>query len=827
MQHFFSTMLWLVLGTWVMLTGPRGIAAEWMFDSGRGGWGYSRDLLNQLPSEELTMRPGSRLVRGVRLAELREIHLRFAFGENTGPGWRIGLRHDADYLAIAARGDGMLAMTGFEPHYAGPRWRAGQEMELRLSFVNEMLSVAWAPLNGLPRPIKAYTRTLPREWLTGEVELFVEYMEDDEAAGGAINLSTIVYYAIGESMPDEVTVSATIAESLLRFAAIRNGELTPAMTAFVREARKTVATAHMLLERFEVQAWDGAKLLRGGKESERLDLAAEYYTMLQFRDELPPTQVIAAMQERNLRLSLYLSTREERFRMAVARSPHVATSILVKGQRRPEVDNLFSGDFTEVAAIGTVRATLDAMRTGIFTRLMLDSEAIIRPGNDALTQAAAVMDGVPIYHEAPELPGDGIMADDDPAFQSLRWISANSSFHVRHMAIARLAHQLSPRLAVTSDPIDDSGRLEQFSGLDSVQHWVRIHSAPRHPRSLAYWLERGRVHVRNGSPNSIMIGPQLGRNEVPAPPDMVSEACWLAAGFGARGITHWGQQAIFQTDGSFQPGGEALWQRLIRLRNELYEPHEALLLRWQPTPRRLAMLVSNANLITRSGGRHSAESAMENAYRAILATGEPCDIIYDQEILDHHALSRYRAVIVPALHVANRSLVERLRAYGESGGTLITHRGSVLDEAPGVKLLEQELVPRYRDYWITNGEPSLEPHQYADFLSQLTRNLREMLPFTPAVQLDRDDVVANLMADGERRFLVLINGARDYGDFTRGAGHRWMLDAGKATIVRVHMDGVTHYSDLSSGNSVEADIDGVATLSLQPGWGAILQLSQK
>ena len=774
--------------------------------------------------------PSGSLSRTIDLFGVGELRVRFKMGEEPLVGFGFSIARDKVYYSITAADEGRFVCGGFKPFYGGPGWRPGKTYEIRLEVGDEQTHVAIVPPDGLPRPVSAYTRDIPAEWQEGDLTLKIGFISrgrpDRGDRAGTAELLSIALYEPGEPAPADVEHSTTIGGTLAKFQQLRAGQLTPSLQALVEELHAAVPAPPAAKPRFEVQAWDAGKVGGAlGWSEETLDELSKAYTLLQFRGAAPGGEFLGLLRERDMGLALYVVTRQPHYTAALAESPHATTDIVLKGAVREGYANVFSGDLVELATRGTVLTVAPYAGSGVLRRVMLDSEYRISVGSDPLTRAAAAADGVFPFEQQPSVRSEpGVIGDEDGPWRNLQWNMANSTYAARHSTMASMIHRLWPGVEVTTDPIHDHARFESFRGLDLVQHWIRVHHAPRHPRSVAYYCERGRAHVRAGTgPTSVVIGPQLARGDRAVPADMLSEACWLAVAFGARGVTHWGNQGIWAEDGTFARGGNAAWERLKRLKRDVYAPHEALLLKWEPVPRRMAMLVSMTDAAHNSAGRHSGAEATENTYRALLSVGEPCDVLYEQEILDG-ALGSYEALVVPSLFVATAGLVERVAAFAGEGGAIITHAGSMVAEVPGARTIEQNTSPRYRDYWITKGEESLEAAEYADFLHELAVGLRELLPFAPRIAMDSTSVVANLMTDGESEYLVLVNDRRTYGTVTEELGSRVMLDEGMPVEVSVRIEGIREAFGVRDDAKYAVDEEGRIQVTLGPGWGKILRL---
>jgi len=770
----------------------------------------------------------------VEVSGLRELRVRFTLGEPALMGWGIGLRGEGASRTVAVHKDNMFAWIGDPSHYAGPRWRSGGEYEVRWLFDHDAghLKIEMVIDGGVPRTrghLVKYAGPIPEAWNTGPIDLV---LGGSARQAGSVRVEQVRLIGVGDAVESDVTASPDIASSFAKWQQLVNGETTGPLQNAIDEAADAASAPRPTPKEFEVQAWDAHKFLSmfGTLDDDRLAELSERYTLLQFRNNLPDTELLERMMRHGLEASVYLRTEQPNLVAALERSPHVQTQVMIKGEPRTRV-NQFSGDYLEWSAIQTLNRLTPMVQSGTLRRVLLDSEIKTGIGNDPLTTHALEQLGVPTV--MPDHLEDDkftkVIPAAAPAYRRASFERAHLSPWERHAVIARAVREAWPGLDVTTDPIYLTGRMDQFRGLDVVQHWVRVHWAPRHPRSAAFYTVNARQYLdADEQPRRVMVGPQLGRDTRATPPDMLSTACWLALGFGAHGVTHWGHQAIFTDDGAFTETGAATWERMRRLKQEVYEPFGDLVTRWRPAPRRVAMLVSETDLNYESGRRwYAGYEAAENTYRALLSLGEPVDIVYESDVLAGR-LSEYRALIVPQMFVGRDNVVSEVQQFAGRAGVVITHERSVLADTPGIKVLPMDLAPSYQDYKIRRGDPSLLPHEYAAWLGEVSDAVRGHLPFTQRVETGSPDLIANLMTTTDADYLVLVNDRRDYGDEERALG-RMMLDRGEPVTTTVRVQGCTAAHRLQpDGNkqSLNPDTQGRFTVTVEPGWGVIIELGR-
>ncbi|MFQ5808525.1 MAG: hypothetical protein ACE5JM_02805, partial [Armatimonadota bacterium] len=295
--------------------------------------------------------------------------------------------------------------------------------------------------------------------------------------------------------------------------------------------------------------------------------------------------------------------------------------------------------------------------------------------------------------------------------------------------------------------------------------------------------------------------------------------------FGATDITHWGYHGIRLSQFEYGDFARAVWDAMERLNRELYVRHGRLATTWQPAPRRAAFWLSNCDLAHAGTERYDFAYAMERAedlFRALVDTGEPFDIVYDDEVLAGR-LSRYRLLVTPPLKTATVSLANALRQFIARGGVVVAPDGFDLPGVAGVQLIDvpQEAGGAHRQRDYPAWRETLSRTEHRKWLHTVADRAMAAGGLAPRVRLNRRDVVANLMQAEGRSYLVLVNDNRTFGPWAAKYG-KTSLDKGLAARVQVTMDGVTRVMDVDTGNALHVR-SGSFAVTLEPGWGRILQ----
>jgi len=539
--------------------------------------------------------------------------------------------------------------------------------------------------------------------------------------------------------------------------------------------------------------------------------------------------------------------------------------------------NLLSGDVVEQlaqAAAIEIAELVTANPTTTAVILTTELPTAVIPGE--VSREVARLAGVdelilwPPDREPAGEPYQAVIDPADPVHDSLAWHYVHRNQAWLHEIIGGLVKPQLPDLELVQD---SQYNLYDVCGVDRIQSWAIVDLAPAIPLKCAWLVELALAKRRAlGTPSRIVVGPQLGEKNLrriddttytrPCPPDLYSAACWCSLGFGSTGLVSWGIGTVFEADGGFMrdengaeiPTGPALWQRVLDVREKLCEPLADLILRWEPAPRRTAVLypIADKDLYcsgwNHQGNRDAAGNwipaavhrgwvnrrAIHNVFCATLLAGEPCDVVFDTESFD-----AYDVLIVPCLYVASAGLIRRLAEFQKRGGTLIVHPGSALESDEGATAgwsrdLEFDgayspqdahaasLAPYFADYGPgTYG-------QHYQFLDNLAADLRgRLLPdgsrFGRRACLGAPLTVCNEMRADGRRYLVMINH-----DFIAGPEAAWLESVGGGVGKSADV-GVPHAVANPTGRELVDQLsgerfDGGAFVRLEPGWGRVLEI---
>jgi hypothetical protein len=332
-----------------------------------------------------------------------------------------------------------------------------------------------------------------------------------------------------------------------------------------------------------------------------------------------------------------------------------------------------------------------------------------------------------------------------------------------------------PGVKVTTDPLADGYCYGQYGGLDIYQDWIRVHRAPRDPLGVAYRIERLKAQVRHFGRGEVWVGPQLGtadgEDRYAAPADQIEEALWLAAAFGARGVTMWGYNAIRRD----KAVDVAAWKRVKRFHDLLYKTRPQLL-GATDVPRICAVLFSKANVVYATRPYYEVDENYENFYRNLLTAHVQADVVYDEDVLEGK-LSSYRVLFLPGIEASTAELDAKIAEFEAAGGRVVRVGYS------GIFYRDYDIVAgrcsATYDFYAEHPEPiSLYPHQYRQWRRIRAAAIWAGVADLMTVTCDNPDVVMNLIQSGGKRYIVLVNDRRTYGPWTKAIGYKIAEDKG-------------------------------------------------
>ena len=426
-------------------------------------------------------------------------------------------------------------------------------------------------------------------------------------------------------------------------------------------------------------------------------------------------------------------------------------------------------------------------------KVLLNSERSAPLSYDDLTKSVAVNAGVMTEGESIPYFDRGVWVGRDlvrplpiaDPYRFVTWFGRYGGDRTINRAVAELVRAYSPDLKVTTDPIADGLGYGQYEGMDIYQDWVRVHQAPRDPLGIAYRTERLKAHVRHYGKGEVWIGPQLGTADGPqqyaAPADEFEEALWLAAAFGAKGVTFWGYNSL-RRDVAMDMD---TWSRVKKF-HDILTGARAPLITAVDSPRVCAVFLSKANQVYSEKPYWAVENNYEHFYRCLLTAHVPADVLYDEDVLAG-ALSRYRAVFLPGIEYLTEDLEAAVTAYEAAGGRVI--RWPITNVFYNdYDIAEGKCDPRATLAQLAVDTISMLPHQYRAWrrakAAELFATVADLMP----VRCATPDVIMNIVESGGVRYVVLVNDRRTYGPWTTARKYKICEDRGLSVVATLYID---------------------------------------
>jgi len=541
---------------------------------------------------------------------------------------------------------------------------------------------------------------------------------------------------------------------------------------------------------FHIQLWDAQKTDWRGEALD--DLAANGFTVVQNgwdKSLFPTRSVLDQVSRHGLLYGAYINTRYMFSKEATPGERDKAHYAVEAGGKKSTSElNTFDPIYQEVVRRGIAKGLKSVQGSKGLFKIMLNSEHGAPMSYDGLTEEEAAEAGVvkegqkmPLYDRGvSKTPKNDNAADP---YRFLRWFDNEGGDRAINRVAVDAIRRADPSIHTTTDPLMDGYTYGQYRTMDILQDWIRVHRAPRDPLSIVYRVERMKAHIRHdarawrGGVRQIWIGPQLGTStkeeQYAAPKDVLQEAMWLAVAFGARGLTFWGYDSVQMSE----PLDRGAWLGIGQFKKTLLSKDYRGILDATDAPRACAVLLSKASQVYSNRKYYDTDDNYENFCRVVLTANIQADIIYDDDVLEGR-LGGYKAVLLPGIEHLTPELEAGLAAFEKAGGRIV--RWPRLD-------------PSYMDYEITKGhvkedvdvdDPGnqfLLPHQYRAWRQRQAQKLFEKVGDLQDARVESTDVIMNVVVVGGKRYAVLVNDRRTYGEWTKKRGYRWSEDEGVPT----------------------------------------------
>ena len=585
----------------------------------------------------------------------------------------------------------------------------------------------------------------------------------------------------GLSKYSVVAVSACLASAILSLAAL--GETPAAQGQSVAVGAVPVAGPQPV---FNIQLWDAQKT--DWLDSDLDELQKMGFTVVQngYGGSFFPSKArLDQVTSHGLQYGAYVNTLEL-FRQESTDAEKLAVryAVGVDGVVLSGEYNSFDPVYQEVVRRGITKSFQKTQGAPGLYKVMFNSERNAPISYDSLTVDQAVRAGVmQVWQKIPtydrgvwRLPTGANAADYAEPYGFIHWFDNEGGDNAINRVAMAAVRACDPNVRVTTDPLADGLTYGEYSGMDIMQDWLRVHRAPRDPLAMAYHVERLKASVRRQGGGEVWVGPQLGSADdgvtYAAPADEFEESLWLAVAFGVRGLTFWGYNTV-RRDSRLDMD---TWRRITKF-HTLLNGSRSVLLGATDEPRACAVLISKANQVFSTHPYYEVENNYEHFYRALLSGHVQADVLYDEDVLDG-ALANYKALFLPGIEYLTPELQTAVNNFEAAGGRVIRWR---------------YLKIAYQDYYITQGlvsetvdlaRPnvgSLLPHQYRMWRYIEAGKIYLAVSDLLDVKCDNPAVVVNVIRSGGKRYAVLVNDRRTYGKWTTERGFRWCEDLGRGT----------------------------------------------
>jgi hypothetical protein len=260
---------------------------------------------------------------------------------------------------------------------------------------------------------------------------------------------------------------------------------------------------------------------------------------------------------------------------------------------------------------------------------------------------------------------------------------------------------------------------------------------------------------------------------VAIPPDILSEAAWLAVSRPIDMIAFHGLQTAIETQEkeNYRYTNPQTLAALRRVCRELIEPYGPALrcIKTQVGPR-VALLLSAANTVF---GRITEGGGSQALHTPLTAGRFQVDVLYDGDVQDG-ALQDYAVLAIPQCRFLLRSVRERIDAFQRRGGTVLLDADARIELPGAIRLPSAGTdIEGGRKLELVPGEVlDLPDSNRAVLDAELRRTaeaLRELLlprlGTPPLVDSPHPYVVLNARRSGDLTYVFAVNDRRTVGPY--------------------------------------------------------------
>jgi len=302
-------------------------------------------------------------------------------------------------------------------------------------------------------------------------------------------------------------------------------------------------------------------------------------------------------------------------------------------------------------------------------------------------------------------------------------------------------------------------------------------------------------------------------------PDHLREAFWSKISRPIAGIMYhgWGSLVEGVTHGAYRYTNPRTREVLRELIHEVVRPLGPTLLQVPDRPADIAILESFTSQMFAGRGTYGWSGSWEADVHLILQwAGYQPKIVYEETIL-REGLDGVRVLVMPYCDVLPASVAERIQAFQNRGGLIVS------DEHLAPALTPDVLVRTYKRTGVPDKDKAV-------LLARTAELRRELSPFyTPYGASSDPEVVIRFRKYGPTDYLFALNDKRTYGRYV--GHHRKVMEKGlpnRAVLTVRRMTGVVYDLPAHREAPAEKGPDGLRIpAEFGPGGGRLFMITPR
>ncbi len=431
----------------------------------------------------------------------------------------------------------------------------------------------------------------------------------------------------------------------------------------------------------------------------------------------------------------------------------------------------------------------------------------------------------------PTFVSKGVLSDDDRKYRFNKFVyqKGNGLAYANRKAAEDLKRH-RPDVRTMTDPYRIVAYRDMFPGLDIVSTWTYTNNDPK----LMHYIETLRAVTRRTGQEPMQTVTLLNYPGVLAPkttpspertepnhagwmlmgPDRCKEVSWIILSRAPKQIGYYFSSACDPQkyhrpkDQHRVPYATSL--AIKELSDKVYKPFGPMITRLRQSPRRMAVLSSQASRLCNSSPNTIGYPNLQiyGFYSVMAMAHYNADVLLDEQV-EAGELKKYEVLAMPRCEAVTQSMFKEIQAFQRRGGTVIADQylGAELDNVirfdfdfsyrrkvnadaieSGVMYAEwdDQLNPKTAKLTQAQGVTADEDQK---IMESYARQLRTRLAGTleSLVTLSSPKALVNVLEFDGVKYLFLINDHREYGD--RLGKHRAMLEKLKPLRLAVKLNG--------------------------------------